>query len=244
MTATAAPILELESVSKSFGALKVVDELSVSLHFGEALGVVGPNGAGKTTMLNLITGTLGTDQGRVIFQGQDLTGSPPHRRCRQGIGRTYQIPRPFAGMTVFENVLVGATHGRGQAERASYGSCVSALERAGLDHKANQVAGSLTLLERKRLELARALATEPRVLLLDEIGGGLTEPEVRSLIETIRGLRDEGLSIIWIEHIVHALLAVVDRLMAIDFGRKVMEGDPQTVIDSPEVQDVYLGSAT
>lgn len=238
-----APILELVNVSKSFGALKVVDELSVSLQSGEALGVVGPNGAGKTTMLNLISGTLRVDEGRIVFAGRDLGDCPPHIRCRIGIGRTYQIPRPFAGMTVFENVLVGATHGRGRPERASYDRCMAALERAGLEHKANELAGALTLLERKRLELARALATEPRVLLLDEIGGGLTEVEVRALIETINSLRAEGLSIIWIEHIVHALLAVVDRLVAIDFGRKVMEGEPQAVINSPEVQDVYLGSA-
>jgi branched-chain amino acid transport system ATP-binding protein len=235
-------ILELDSVSKSYGVVKVVDDLSVSLQAGEALGVVGPNGAGKTTMLNLITGVVGMDGGRIVFDGGDITGLSAHERCRGGIGRTFQIPRPFEDMTVFENALVGATHGRKKSERASYDTSAYALERTGLLGRANALAGSLTLLERKRLELARALATEPRVLLLDEIAGGLTEMEVQALIGTVKDLRTEGISIIWIEHIVHALLAVVDRLLAVDFGRKVAEGDPETVINSREVQDVYLGT--
>lgn len=235
-------VLALENVSKSFGGVRVIDELSVSLHEGEALGVVGPNGAGKTTMLNLATGVEHADAGRVLFEGADVTRWSADQRCRAGIGRTYQVPRPFGGMTVFENVLVGATHGRGKTERTSYGKAVEALERSSLRHRANTLAESLSLLDRKRLELARALATDPRVLLLDEIAGGLTDSEVLSLIETVKSLRAEGLSIIWIEHIVHALLAVVDRLVAIDFGRKLIEGDPRTVMASPEVQDVYLGA--
>lgn len=236
-------LLEAEHLTKSYGAVKVVDDLSVSLHSGEALGVVGPNGAGKTTMLNLITGGVRPDGGRIVFAGSDLSHASPHERCHAGIGRTYQIPRPFEGMTVFENVLVGATYGRGQSERASYEICASALNRAGLLPRANVLAGSLTLLERKRLELARALATEPKLLLLDELAGGLTEQEVQSLIVTVRQLRTEGIGIIWIEHVVRALLAVVDRLMAIDFGRLIAEGDPSTVINSPQVRDVYMGSA-
>ena len=180
--------------------------------------------------------------GRVLFEGRDISAASPHARCRNGIGRTFQIPRPFEDMTVFENVLVGATYGRRKTERASYESSALALERTGLLPRANALAGDLTLLERKRLELARALATEPRVLLLDEIAGGLTETEVEELIGTIKDLRAEGISIIWIEHIVHALLAVVDRLLAMDFGRKVAEGDPESVINSREVQDVYLGT--
>ena len=220
----------------------MVDDLSVSLRQGEALGVVGPNGAGKTTMLNLLTGTTHADEGRIVFAGADITRRRPFERTHAGLGRTYQIPKPFEGMTVFENVLVGGTYGRGQTEKASYEICAAALNRTGLLPRANVLAGSLTLLERKRLELARALAIEPKVLLLDEIAGGLTEQEVRSLIVTIRKLRDEGISIIWIEHIVHALLAVVDRLMAIDFGRLIAEGDPKTVINSPQVRDVYMGN--
>jgi branched-chain amino acid transport system ATP-binding protein len=235
-------VLEAAHLTKSYGAVKVVDDLSVSLLQGEALGVVGPNGAGKTTMLNLLTGIAHADQGKVFFNGQDISRRPPEQRCLAGLGRTYQIPRPFEGMTVFENVLVGGTFGRGKSEKASYEICARALDRTSLLPHANQLAESLSLLERKRLELARALATEPKVLLLDEIAGGLTEHEVQSLIETIRRLRAEGISIIWIEHIVHALLAVVDRLMAIDFGRLIAEGDPKVVINSPEVRDVYMGS--
>jgi len=235
-------ILRAEHLTKSFGGVVVVDDLSVSLIEGEALGVVGPNGAGKTTMLNLLTGTVSADEGRVTFSGTDISRRPPEERCHAGIGRTFQIPRPFDGMTVFENVLVGATYGRKQSEKASYELCARALHRAELLPRANVLAESLGLLERKRLELARALATEPKVLLLDEIAGGLTEHEVHSLIDTIKQLRTEGISVIWIEHIVRALLAVVDRLMAIDFGRLIAEGDPTEVINSPQVRDVYMGS--
>ena len=235
-------ILEAEHLTKLYGSVTVVDDLSVSLTEGEALGVVGPNGAGKTTMLNLLTGATSADGGRIIFAGQDISHRTPDQRCHAGLGRTYQIPRPFEGMTVFENVLVGATYGRRQSERASYELCALALHHASLLPRANVLAGSLSLLERKRLELARALATEPKVLLLDEIAGGLTEQEVKSLIQTIKRLRAEGISIIWIEHIVHALRAVVDRLVALDFGRLIAEGDPTTVINSPEVRDVYMGS--
>ncbi|MCL5734506.1 MAG: ABC transporter ATP-binding protein [Actinobacteria bacterium] len=235
-------ILQGEHLTKSYGGVRVVDDLSVSLDEGEALGVVGPNGAGKTTMLNLLTGTVTPDEGRVTFSGADISRRPPEQRCHAGIGRTFQIPRPFEGMTVFENVLVGATYGRNQPEKASYELCARALHRADLLPRANVLAESLGLLERKRLELARTLATEPKVLLLDEIAGGLTEHEVHSLVDTIKQLRAEGISIIWIEHIVRALLAVVDRLMAIDFGRLIAEGDPTEVINSPQVRDVYMGS--
>jgi branched-chain amino acid transport system ATP-binding protein len=235
-------ILEAKNLTKSFGGVRVVDDLSVSLLEGEALGFVGPNGAGKTTMLNLLTGIAHTDSGTVIFAGQDISDRSPDERCHLGLGRTYQIPKPFEGMTVFENVLVGATYGRKKSEKASYEICAEALQRTGLLPQANVLAESLSLLERKRLELARALAIEPKVLLLDEIAGGLTEHEVHLLIDTIKQLRSEGIGIIWIEHIVHALLAVVDRLIAIDFGRLIAEGDPQTVINSPEVRDVYMGS--
>ena len=235
-------ILEAKNLTKSYGGVRVVDDLSVSLIQGEALGVVGPNGAGKTSMLNLLTGAVHPDVGTVVFAGRDISRMPPEQRCHLGLGRTYQIPRPFEGMTVFENVLVGATYGRRMSEKASYDLCARALERTSLLSRANVLAESLSLLERKRLELARALAIEPKVLLLDEIAGGLTEHEVQAVIETIRSLRSEGITIIWIEHIVHALLAVVDRLIALDFGKLIAEGDPNTVINSPEVRDVYMGS--
>jgi branched-chain amino acid transport system ATP-binding protein len=235
-------ILEATHLTKSYGAVKVVDDLSVSLHQGEALGVVGPNGGGKTTMFNRLTGIVHADKGTVVFDGVDISRRSPDQRCHVGLGRTYQIPKPFEGMTVFENALVGATYGRGRSEKASYELCARALQRVSLLERANVLGEALSLLERKRLELARALVTEPKVLLLDEIAGGLTEHEVHSLIDTIKHLREEGISIIWIEHIVHALMAVVDRLMAIDFGRLIAEGDPKTVINSPQVRDVYMGS--
>jgi branched-chain amino acid transport system ATP-binding protein len=233
-------LLELDGVSKAYGALKVIDDLSVHLDAGEALGVVGPNGAGKTTMLQLAAGQLRPDAGRVRLDGRDVTDLPARTRCQLGIAGTSQVPQPFAGMTVYENVLVGATFGRdgGDAHQAS----LDALEAAELTARANRLAGTLPLLELKRLELARALATGPRVLLLDEIAGGLSEPELRQLVGTVRRLRGAGISIVWIEHVVHALLSVVDRIVAMDSGRKLTEGDPHTVMASPEVRDVYLGA--
>jgi branched-chain amino acid transport system ATP-binding protein len=234
-----AALLELEGLSKSYGALKVIDDLDVHLDEGEALGVVGPNGAGKTTMLHLAAGQLRPDAGRVRLDGRDVTGLPARARCQLGLARTYQVPQPFTGMTVYENVLVGATFG---GDREPHTAALEALELAELTAKANRLAGSLTLLERKRLELARALATGPRVLLLDEVAGGLTEPEIHQLVATVRQVREAGVSIVWIEHIVHALLSVADRIVAINFGRKLIEGDPHTVMASPEVRDVYLGA--
>jgi branched-chain amino acid transport system ATP-binding protein len=235
--------LELEGVSKAYGALKVIDDLSVRLDAGEALGVVGPNGAGKTTMLQLAAGQLRPDAGRVRLEGRDVTDLPTRTRCQLGVAFTHQVPRPFVGMTVYENVLVGATFGRGAGEDGdAHQASLAALETVGLTGRANRLAGTLPLLELKRLELARALATGPRVLLLDEIAGGLTEAEVHQLVATIRRLRGAGVSIVWIEHIVHALLSVVDRIVAINFGRKLIEGDPRMVMASPEVRDVYLGS--
>jgi len=241
--AAAMKLLELAGVSKSYGALKVTDEVSFSLNKGEALGIIGPNGAGKTTLFNLITGNVRADRGQVMFNGRDVTNVSAAQRCHLGMGRSHQVPHPFGGMTVFENVLVGATFGAGHSERDGTPVAMDALQRTGLLAKANRLAGSLPLLDRKRLELARALATEPDLLLLDEIAGGLTEHEVAALIESIQEIRASGTSIIWIEHIVHALLAVVDRLMVIDFGRLLMQGVPTEVMASSEVQEIYLGIA-
>jgi branched-chain amino acid transport system ATP-binding protein len=234
-------MLRLEGVSKSFGALRVIDDLSLQLDTGEALGVLGPNGAGKSTMLNLITGGLAPDAGRILFLARDITRLPPHKRCRLGIGRSHQIPQPFADMTVFENLLVGAAFGTGRSERACRAGCLDLLARTGLADKANRIAGSLTLLERKRLELARALAVEPKLLLLDEIAGGLTEDECQSLIATIREIHGAGVSIIWVEHVVHALLAVVSRLVVLSSGQMLAEGEPRATMADPRVQAVYLG---
>ncbi|HUB97840.1 MAG TPA: ABC transporter ATP-binding protein [Stellaceae bacterium] len=234
-------VLSLQRLSKSFGALKVIDDLSLEVAEGEALGIIGPNGAGKTTLFNLVAGELRPDAGTIHFAGSDITSLSMHARCRRGIGRTYQIPHPFSGMTVFENLLVAAAFGTGRAESACYASCVDILERTGLAGKANRPSGSLTLLERKRLELARALAVEPKLLLLDEIAGGLTESECTSLIETIRDLHRSGVSIVWIEHVVHALLAAVERLVVLNFGQRIAEGDPAEVIRGRAVQEVYMG---
>ena len=234
-------VLETEGLKKSFGGVQVIDDLTLQRHEGEALGIVGPNGAGKTTLFNLISGVHRPDEGRVVFKDRDITHLSRQNRCRQGIGRTFQIPKPFADMSVFENVLVCATYARGAGERASYQRCVETLELTRLTGLANKQAGKLTLLNRKRLEPARALAGDPSVLLLDEIAGGLTEAEVEELILTIRELHAEGYSIIWIEHIVHALLATVDRIYAISFGRKLIDGDPSEVMCSDEVQACYMG---
>lgn len=234
-------LLSLEQVSKSFGALKVADAVSFTLGEREALGILGPNGAGKTTLFNLISGDLAPDAGRVLLDGGDVTAAPPHRRCRLGIGRSYQIPHPFSGMTVFENLLAAAVFGGGMTQTEGPDACVEILERTGLARRANQLAGGLTLLDRKRLELARALATRPRVLLLDEIAGGLTEHEAQALVETILEIRRREIAIVWIEHVVHALLACVERLLVLNFGAVIAEGEPRAVMDSDEVRKVYLG---
>ncbi len=234
-------LIRLDAVSKSFGALKVIDDLSLALEDGEALGIIGPNGAGKTTLFNLITGDLAPSSGTIAFAGRDITALPAHARCRLGIGRTYQIPHPFGGMTVFENLLVAAAFGASLPEAQCYDHCVDVLERTGLLGKANVPSGRLTLLERKRLELARALATRPRVLLLDEIAGGLTESECVSLVATIKDLHGAGVSIVWIEHVLHALLAAVGRLVVLNFGQRIAEGEPMEIIRHPSVQEVYMG---
>lgn len=234
-------VLKLQDVSKAFGAITVSDELSYELQSGEALGVIGPNGAGKTSMFNLITGALTPDAGSIWFNGTDVTGMSAAKRCRSGIARSFQIPQPFGAMTVFENALVAATHGAGLTKSVANEQCLSALEQTGLLPKANILAGNLTLLERKRLELTRALCAKPKLLLLDEIAGGLTEKECHSLVDTIKDIRSTGISIIWIEHIVHALLAVVDRLVVIDFGRKIAEGEPKAIMDSKQVKEIYMG---
>jgi branched-chain amino acid transport system ATP-binding protein len=236
-------ILALHGVTKNYGALRVTDDISLSVAAGETLGILGPNGAGKTTLFNLISGDVRTDAGRVEFDGRDVTREPPHRRCRLGIGRSYQIPQPFGAMTVFENLVAAASFGAGRPERETYTHAVQILRETGLLSAANRLAGSLTLLDRKRLELARALATEPKMLLLDEIAGGLTEHEARELVNEIKGIKARGVTMIWIEHVVHALLAVADRLFVINFGQKLAEGEPEEVMNNPEVKRVYMGIA-
>ncbi|HYQ08626.1 MAG TPA: ABC transporter ATP-binding protein [Xanthobacteraceae bacterium] len=236
-----APLLALEQISKRFGAVVVAERLDLRLAPGEALGIIGPNGAGKTTLFGIISGTIAPDSGRVVYAGRDITAMPPAERCALGIGRSFQIPQPFGGMSVFENLVVAAAFGGGRRERDAYESCMAILQRCGLAGKANRPAGSLTLLDRKRLELARALASEPNVLLLDEVAGGLTEHECQALIALIGEIKASGVSIVWIEHIVHALLASIDRLLVLHNGAFIADGDPQTVIRSPQVAEIYIG---
>jgi branched-chain amino acid transport system ATP-binding protein len=237
----ATPILALEKVSKRFGAIVVADALDLALAQGEALGIIGPNGAGKTTLFGIIGGTVAPDAGRVLYDGRDITAMPPARRCTMGIGRSFQIPLPFGGMSVFENLVVASAFGGRRRERDAYARCMEILERCGLAAKVNRPAASLALLDRKRLELARALATDPAVLLLDEVAGGLTERECHALIELIRGVRRSGVSIVWIEHVVHALVASIDRLLVLHNGAFIAEGDPSAVIKSPQVAEIYMG---
>jgi branched-chain amino acid transport system ATP-binding protein len=238
------PILAFENVSKRFGAVVVADSLNLALAKGEALGIIGPNGAGKTTLFGIATGTVAPDSGRVFLDGEDITRLSPEQRCRRGIARSFQVPQPFAGMTVFENAVVAAAFGRGKRERDVYEDCGRVLGECGLGTKANLRAGGLTLLDRKRLEFARALATQPRVLLLDEVAGGLTEHECAALVTLIKNVRSRGVSIIWIEHVVHALMAAVDRLLVLHGGQFIAEGAPTEVINSKAVKDVYMGIPT
>ena len=255
------PILALEKISKRFGAIVIADGIDLELGEGEALGILGPDGAGKTTLFGIISGTVQPDSGRVLYAGMDITTMSPERRCavgigksldaresapgrapgKSGIGRSFQIPLPFSGMSVFENLVVASAFGAGRREHDAYHSCMDILARCGLADKANRPAGSLTLLDRKRLELARALATDPAVLLLDEVAGGLTEHECQALIALIREVRKSGVSIIWIEHVVHALIASIDRLVVLHNGGFIAEGDPAIVIKSPQVAEIYLG---
>jgi branched-chain amino acid transport system ATP-binding protein len=234
-------LLRVDGVSRNFGALRAVDDLSFEVGEGEALGILGPNGAGKSTLFNLISGDIRPSAGAIRLRGREITHLPSYKRCRLGIGRSYQIPQPFGRMTVFENVLAAASFSSGRAESACYDLSIDALDRTGLLNKSNFAAGTLTLLERKRLELARALATKPVLLLLDEIAGGLTDGECHELAQVIQVVRQGGVSIIWIEHVVHVLLAAVDRLLVINFGKHLAEGEPQIVLADAAVQEVYMG---
>jgi branched-chain amino acid transport system ATP-binding protein len=234
-------ILRLDNVSKSFGALKVADSVTFTVPRGEALGIIGPNGAGKSTLFNLITGNLLSDGGRIELLGRDVTRAPAMERVRMGVGRSFQIPQPFEGLTVFENLLTAAAFGRGGREAEMVDDCARILEQTELLKKANVLGGSLSLLDRKRLELARALATGPELLLLDEIAGGLTEGECKALVATIRSIHAKGTTIIWIEHVLHALTSVVERLLVLNFGRVIGIGAPDEIMASKEVREIYLG---
>jgi branched-chain amino acid transport system ATP-binding protein len=237
-------LLRGTGLCKRYGSVTVLDEVDFAVEDGEAVGIVGPNGAGKTTLLGVLSGSVPASAGRVELLGQDVTRARPEIRCRRGIGRAFQVPRPFGGMTVLENVVVGASAGGGLGAADTYARAVDVLTVCGLVELANRRAETLGLLHRKRLELARSLATGPRVLLLDEIGAGLTDAEALELVATILGVRERGVAIVWIEHIVHVLLKVVERLICMDAGKIIADGEPRAVLADAAVIDAYLGRAT
>jgi branched-chain amino acid transport system ATP-binding protein len=236
-------VLATSGIHKRFNALVVLDAIDFSLRSNEAVGIVGPNGAGKTTLLSVLAGAHPPTSGTIHFRGADVTGLGAAERCRLGIVRTHQIPQPFSGMTVFENVFVAATQGGQLRREAAHRSAIEAIALCGMMRVANRRAETLGLLDRKRLELARALGANPSVLLLDEIGGGLTDGEAGELVATIRQLKASGLAIVWIEHIVHLLLEVAERLICMDAGRIIADGDPRAVMADKAVISAYLGGS-
>jgi branched-chain amino acid transport system ATP-binding protein len=233
--------LNAQNIEMRYASLRVLDNLDFSMAAHEAVGIVGPNGAGKTTLLAILSGATVATGGRVLFDGQDISALSAASRCRQGIVRTHQVPKPFSGMSVFENAFVAAGLGGGLGRNEAYDRAVDALRRTGLFHLANRKGETLGLLDRKRMELARALATGPKFLLLDEIGGGLTDAEASELVDTIKELVRRGIGIVWIEHIVHVLTQVVTRLICMDAGKIIADGAPETVMGNPDVVDAYLG---
>jgi len=234
-------ILIIQNLTKTFGSLTAVDNLTFDVEEGEILGMMGPNGAGKTTVFNLITGVYKPSAGKVIYRGTDVTYTPAAHRCRLGIGRTYQIPRPFENMTVFENLLVGAEYGADLKGKQARTEATEVLDFTGLLTKKDIFAGKLPLLDRKRLELARALATKPTLLLIDEVAAGLTEAEVENLLHIVKAIQQKGVTIIWVEHVLMMLNRGVDRLLVINGGKWLMCGDPKECMESKEVHEVYLG---
>jgi branched-chain amino acid transport system ATP-binding protein len=235
-------LLSAAGITKRFNAFTAVADVDFHLDANEAVGIVGPNGAGKTTLLNVLAGAYAPTAGTVSFRGADISRLDAASRCRIGIARSHQIPRPFSNMTVFENVLVAATMGGGRSRSDAYDGSIEALRLCGMLELGNRQAETIGLLDRKRLELARALATDPKVLLLDEIGGGLTDAEAAELVSIIRELRRRGIAIVWIEHILHVLLQVVERLVCMDAGRIIAEGVPEEALAHPAVVEAYLGS--
>jgi branched-chain amino acid transport system ATP-binding protein len=234
-------LLALDGVSKTFGEVVVANDITFQLDEGESLGIVGPNGAGKTSLFGIISGDLKPERGSVTLDGANMLALAPWSRTHAGIGRTYQVPRPFEHLSVFENVVVAAQQGARLRRQDAYDAAYSALTMTGLAPLSNRSAGTLGLLHRKRLELARALAARPRVLLLDEIAGGLTDPEVNELTSIVGSLQGDGMAVIWIEHVVRALISTVSRLICLANGAVVADGRPNEVLASDAVRSVYLG---
>jgi branched-chain amino acid transport system ATP-binding protein len=240
---TSGPLLELAAVSKRFGSIVVADSLSLALGGGDAVGIVGPNGAGKTSLFSLISGDLSPNSGEIRFEGRAVTPLDTAARCRLGIARTYQVPRSFEHMTVFENVLVAAHRGAGLRGGAAADLAAGVLAETHLSQVANSPASRLGLVQRKRLELARALGCNPRLLLLDEVAAGLTEPEVAGVVEVVQRIRARGIAVVWVEHVVRALVGFVDRLICLAGGRFIGDGEPLAVLASPGVKEVFLGTS-
>lgn len=235
-----AAILQIENLNKKFGGLTVTSDLNMTVEEGQIFGVIGPNGAGKSTLFNQISGYIKPDSGKIYFQGKDITKLPPHKLCKEGIGRTFQIVKPFGNKTVLHNVAVGAfvrTNNRHEALKRAE----EIIVEVGLEKKINMLAKNLTIADRKRLELAKALATEPKLLLLDEILAGLTPSEVDEAVELIKKIRSRGITIVMIEHVMQAVMALCERVLVINYGKKISEGTPEEVTKDPEVISAYLG---
>jgi branched-chain amino acid transport system ATP-binding protein len=237
-------LLEVERLSKSFGGVRAVSDVGFSVAEGELIGVMGPNGSGKTTLFNLITGALSPDGGSIRLAGRAITGWAPHRVCGAGIARTFQLVRPFSGLSALDNVLVGRFYGRArESRRAATAEAERLLALVGLEGKSARPASALTLMDRKRLELARALATEPRLLLLDELMAGLNPAETEAAMALISRLQRDGLTILMVEHIVWALMELSGRIVVLSAGEKIAEGTPAAIAGDPTVIEVYLGGA-
>jgi branched-chain amino acid transport system ATP-binding protein len=235
-------LLQLDAVSKRFGQVMVAESLSFDVDEGATLGIVGPNGAGKTTLFGMISGDVPVDSGDIKFAGKSVVRLNAAARCRLGVARTFQVPHPFSGMTVFENVLVAAHQGAGLRRAAASNHALDVIEQTGLTEHANTAAGRLGLLSRKRLEMARALATKPRLLMLDEVAGGLTDPEVAELVAVVRNVNASGIAVVWIEHVVRALLSTVDRLVCLAVGQLIADGNPHEVLSQQRVKELFLGT--
>jgi branched-chain amino acid transport system ATP-binding protein len=237
-------MLELVDVTKAFGGLRALDNLSFEVEIGEILGLIGPNGSGKSTAFNVITGALPCDAGSVIFEGEDITGLAPHRISHLGIARTFQVVRPFPHLTALENVLAGRLFGGQGSKRdqESTAAALTVLDRVGLAGKADVTAGSVTIVERKWLEVARALAGNPRLMLLDEFMAGLTPREIPDAVDLVKAIRDSGVTIVLVEHVVKAITGACDRVVVLDAGKKLAEGTPDSIVDDPAVIEAYLGT--
>lgn len=232
--------LQVRGLCKAYGQVVVADAIDIDLSVGQCLGVIGPNGAGKSSLFHLLTGTVGADAGHIALDGKVISGLPAHQRARLGVARAFQVPQPFGNLTVFHNVLAAATFAGGLRGDAAAQAAMAALQRCSLDKMAQKTAGALPLLDRKRLEMAKAVAAQPRLLLLDEVAGGLTEREVHQMVELVHELK-QSYAVVWIEHIAQALRAVADRIMVLHFGRKLLEDHPSTVMDSAIVREIYMG---